>query len=174
MKDNWERNLGICPTIWELFNTATVYSLIAFSGSLFNGSSSPMTGFQIHTGMVASHKWFNLYKQFRFCHQVKCITAVPSCSSSCNLITMREQYVKKRNMLNLQQKVSVIKMSEKIPSVRKLAEEFNSGKTQISTILQNKSEILGMYECNASGKQENKLEILSLVKWMICYISGFS
>ena len=62
--------------------------------------------------------------------------------------------VKKRNDLSLQQKVSVIKASEKVPkpSVRKLAEEFNCEKTQISTILQNKYEILDMYETNASGE----------------------
>ena len=62
--------------------------------------------------------------------------------------------VKKKNDLSLQQKVSVIKASEKVPkpSVRKLAEEFNCGKTQISTILQNKHEILDMYETNASGE----------------------
>ena len=61
---------------------------------------------------------------------------------------------KKRNDLSLQQKVSVIKASEKVPkpSIRKLAEEFNCGKTQISTILQNKHEILDMYETNASGE----------------------
>ena len=61
--------------------------------------------------------------------------------------------VKKRNDLSLQQKVSVIKASEKVPkpSIRKLAEELNCGKTQISTILQNKHEILDMYETNASG-----------------------
>ena len=62
--------------------------------------------------------------------------------------------VKKRNDLSLQQKVSVIKASEKVPkpSIRKLAEEFNCRKTQISTILQNKHEILDMYETNASGE----------------------
>ena len=54
--------------------------------------------------------------------------------------------VKKRNDLSLQQKVSVIKASEPKPSIRKLAEEFNCGKTQISTILQNKHEILDMYD----------------------------
>ena len=48
----------------------------------------------------------------------------------------------------------MIKASEKVPkpSIRKLAEEFNCGKTQISTILQNKHEILYMYETNASGE----------------------
>ena len=61
---------------------------------------------------------------------------------------------KKRNDFSLQQNVSVIKASEKVPkpSIRKLAEEFNCGKTQISTILQNKHEILDVYETNASGK----------------------
>ena len=43
---------------------------------------------------------------------------------------------KKRHDLSLQQKVSVIKASEKVPkpSIRIPAEEFNCGKTQISTI----------------------------------------
>jgi len=51
--------------------------------------------------------------------------------------------VKKRNDLTLQQKVSVIKAHLKgpQPSVRQLAEQFDCGKTQISTILQNKAEI---------------------------------
>ena len=48
----------------------------------------------------------------------------------------------------------MIKASEKVPkpSIRKLAEEFNCGKTQISTILQNKHEILDMHETNASSE----------------------
>ena len=48
----------------------------------------------------------------------------------------------------------MIKASEKVPkpTIRKLAEEFNCGKTQISTILQNKHEILDMYETNASSE----------------------
>ena len=57
----------------------------------------------------------------------------------------------KRNDLNLQQKVSVIKAYEKELQPN-LAEQFNCGKTQISTILQNKAEILAMFESNASGK----------------------
>ena len=62
--------------------------------------------------------------------------------------------VKKRNDLNLQLKVSAIKAYEKEPqpSGRQMAEKFNCGKTQISTILQNKAEILDMYESISSGK----------------------
>jgi len=62
--------------------------------------------------------------------------------------------VEQRNNLNLQQKVSVIKVYEKEPqpSVRQLAEKFNCGKTQMSTILQNKAETLDMYKSNSSGE----------------------
>ena len=58
------------------------------------------------------------------------------------------------NNLKLQQKVSVIKAPEKVPkpSIRELAQEFNCGKTRISTVIQNKHEILDMYETNASGE----------------------
>ena len=62
--------------------------------------------------------------------------------------------VKKRNDLTLQQKVSVIKAHQKDPQpgIRQLAEQFECGKTQISTILQNKAEILDLYESNSSGE----------------------
>ncbi len=61
--------------------------------------------------------------------------------------------VKKRNALNLQQKFDVIKVAEKLPkpTIRKLAEDFNCGKTQISTILQNKSRVIELYESFASA-----------------------
>ena len=60
---------------------------------------------------------------------------------------------RKRNDLTLEQKYIVIKTSKKSPkpSIRKLAEEFRCGKTQISTILQNEAKVLEMYEENASG-----------------------
>ena len=65
--------------------------------------------------------------------------------------TTKDYLQKKRNDLSLQQKIDVIKASEKLPKpgIRKLAEEFNCGKTQISTVLQNKAEIL---ESTASGE----------------------
>ena len=70
--------------------------------------------------------------------------------------------VKKRNDLTLQQKVSVIKAYKKElqPTVRKLAEKFNYGKTQISTILKNKVEMIDLYEPNSSG------EVCHTIKWM--------
>ena len=60
---------------------------------------------------------------------------------------------KKRNDLTLAQKYTVIQASKKFPKpgIRKLAEEFQCGKTQISTILQNEARIVEMYEENASG-----------------------
>ena len=59
----------------------------------------------------------------------------------------------KRNDLNLEQKYGVIKASKRFPKpgIRKLAEQFKCGKTQISTILQNESRIVEMYEENVSG-----------------------
>jgi len=76
------------------------------------------------------------------------------CNTAVIMVTTMATKVKKRNDLNLQQKVSVIKMYKKElqPSVRQLADQFNCGKTQINTILQNKAEILAMYESNASGE----------------------
>ena len=60
---------------------------------------------------------------------------------------------KKRNDLNLQQKLDVIKASEKRPkpTIRQLAQDFKCGKTQISTILVNKPKIIELYESNASS-----------------------
>ncbi len=47
----------------------------------------------------------------------------------------------------------MIKASKKIPKlgIRKIAEQFKCGKTQISCILKNESRIVEMYEENASG-----------------------
>ena len=60
---------------------------------------------------------------------------------------------KKRKDLNLQQKLDVIKASEKRPkpTIRQLAQDFKCGKTQISTILVNKPKIIELYESNASS-----------------------
>ena len=59
----------------------------------------------------------------------------------------------KRNDLSLEQKYQVIKASKITPKlgIRKIAEQFKCGKTQISSILKNESRIVEMYEANASG-----------------------
>ena len=52
----------------------------------------------------------------------------------------------------------MIKAAEKNPKagLRKLADEFKSGKTQISTILRDKERILDLYEANASGDSHSR------------------
>jgi hypothetical protein len=59
----------------------------------------------------------------------------------------------KRNDLSLKMKYEVIKTSEREPKlgIRTLAEHFQCGKTQISTILKNKKEVRELYESNASS-----------------------
>ena len=58
----------------------------------------------------------------------------------------------KRNYLNLEQKVAVIKYTDKHPGigVRELAQVFKCGKTQVGQILKNKESLLSMYESNIS------------------------
>ena len=58
----------------------------------------------------------------------------------------------KRNDLTLKQKHEVIKEAENNPGVgiRKLADKFKCGKTQISCILKKKDEIRALYGENAS------------------------
>ena len=59
---------------------------------------------------------------------------------------------KSKNTLTLKKKVEVIKAAEKSRvGVRKLAEQFNCGRTQISSILKNKEALLELYESNASS-----------------------
>lgn len=61
---------------------------------------------------------------------------------------------KKRNDLTLACKYEVIKTAEKKSiGVRKLAEMFGCGKTQISVILRNKERIKELYAANASGQR---------------------
>ena len=65
----------------------------------------------------------------------------------------------KRNDLSLKVKYEVIKAVEKEPEIgiRKLAGLFSCGKTQISTILNNKERIVEMYEAhNASAQKCHK------------------
>ena len=60
----------------------------------------------------------------------------------------------KRNVLNLKKKIEVLDVAEKNKKlgVRGLAEMFNCGKTQISSILKNKQSIREMYEANLSNE----------------------
>lgn len=63
-----------------------------------------------------------------------------------------------RNDLTLQQKYNVVKASEKNPKagIRKLADEFKCGKTQIRTILRDKETIVGLYEANTFGDSHSR------------------
>ncbi|XP_011406639.1 PREDICTED: tigger transposable element-derived protein 4-like [Amphimedon queenslandica] len=60
---------------------------------------------------------------------------------------------KKRNDLSLQLKYEVIQRAEKEPKigVRRLADIFSCGKTQISCILRDKERIKDLYESNSNG-----------------------
>lgn len=62
--------------------------------------------------------------------------------------------LKPRNALNLKRKVEVIKAARNNPQfgVRKLAELFDCGRTQISTILKEKDAILELYEANQASE----------------------
>lgn len=59
-----------------------------------------------------------------------------------------------RNALSLKKKVEVIKAAKNNPqfSVRRLADLFGCGKTQISTILKEKETILELFEANAASE----------------------
>ena len=59
-----------------------------------------------------------------------------------------------RNALSLKKKVEVIKAAKNNPqfSVRRLADLFECGKTQISSLLKNKESILELYETNAASE----------------------
>ena len=60
----------------------------------------------------------------------------------------------KRNGLTLETKHKVVKFAERNPKLglRKLAEQFKCGKTQISFILQIKADIVKLYEENVLNK----------------------
>ena len=59
---------------------------------------------------------------------------------------------KSKNTLTLKKKVEVIKAAaESHVGVRRLAEQFNCGRTQISSILKSKEAILELYESNAGS-----------------------
>ena len=67
---------------------------------------------------------------------------------------------KERNDLTLQKKYELVKKAKSDPSlgIRKLAEIFDCGKTQVSTIIQNKDTIIELYESNASSKRHRSLK----------------
>ena len=69
--------------------------------------------------------------------------------------TMATPSSKKRTYLTLKQKVKVIKYAEKNPSVklRSLAQMFDCGRTQVSTILKDKDSLIEIYESNAPGSR---------------------
>ena len=67
---------------------------------------------------------------------------------------------RKRNELPLQKKVELIKKADANPSfgIRKLAELFECGRTQVSVILKSRAKFLDLYESNASSKLVRKRE----------------
>ena len=97
---------------------------------------------------------------------------------------------KRKNTLTLEEKIRVIKCAEESPSLgtRVLAEKFNCGRTQIQTILKNKSSIKVQFETHTpanrkrrrgvkySGIDEAMFQWYSLARdscfW--CYASGRS
>ena len=67
---------------------------------------------------------------------------------------MAKMAASSRNTLTLQKKYEVLDMLKKNPlmSVRKLAEQFCCGKTQISNIIKNKEAIVELYESNMQNE----------------------
>ena len=67
---------------------------------------------------------------------------------------------RKRNELSLQKKVELIKKAAANPSfgIRKLAELFECGRTQVSGILKSRAKFLDLYESNALSKLVRKRE----------------
>ena len=67
---------------------------------------------------------------------------------------------RKRNELPLQKKVDLINKADANPSfgIRKLAELFECGRTQVSVILKSRVKFLDLYESNASSKLVRKRE----------------
>ena len=59
-----------------------------------------------------------------------------------------------RNALSLKKKVEVIKAAKSNPqfTVRRLADMFERGRLQISSLLKNKESILELYEANAASE----------------------
>ena len=71
-----------------------------------------------------------------------------------------EMSTKKHNHLTLQKKYKLVKKTKSDPSlgIRKLAEIFDCGKTQVSTILHNKDTIIELYESNTSSERHRSLK----------------
>ncbi len=61
---------------------------------------------------------------------------------------------KKRKLLTLEEKVKVIRLNEKDDSSRRIAAEFDVGKTQINSIVKNKDEILQQWESGSSSARK--------------------
>ena len=82
-----------------------------------------------------------------------------------------------RTVLNLEERVNVIKENDRGLSERRLAERFKCGKTQINTILKNKNVILAEWEDNVNRcvkrkRQEKFAEInVMLFNWFKCACS---
>ena len=57
---------------------------------------------------------------------------------------------RKRKMLNLEQRIDVIKQHDKGVSYRALAQTLNVGKTQIQKIISDRAQIMKMWESGVS------------------------
>ena len=82
------------------------------------------------------------------------------CARSTATDTMSLSTLKKRNELSLGKKYELVRVAEKNPKlgVRKLAEYFECGKTQVCSILKNKDSIVEKYENNASSEMRRSLK----------------
>ena len=72
-----------------------------------------------------------------------------------------------RNALSLKKKVEVIKAAKSNPQfgVRRLADMFECGRSQISSLLKNKESILELYEANAASKSVSSRKGQDLVNF---------
>jgi len=65
-----------------------------------------------------------------------------------------------RKALNLKQKVDIIRFKDSNEgwSIRKLADKFGIGKTQVAEVLKNKENILRLYNENSTNKKSLRFQ----------------
>jgi kinesin family protein 6/9 len=72
------------------------------------------------------------------------------------LVLLRHAMASKRKLLTLQDKIKVIQLSKGGLSSRKIADEFNVGRTQVQNILKRKIEFREDFENNASPERKRR------------------